>query len=213
MNDLDRIESIARRLLEADTGSHGWDHAERVWKLCMRMGRQEGADMEILALAALLHDVGRSEEKASNGTVCHARVGAERARKILHELGYGSDTIERVSHCIVAHRFRRNQVRPRTLEARILFDADKLDGLGAVGVGRAFLFAGEVGARLHNPEIDLQNTQAYSKEDTAFREYSVKLRKIKEHMLTSTGKMMAEERHKFMESFFERLHREVRGEH
>ena len=206
------IRMVAQGLLASDSSSHGWDHADRVWNLCRHIGRAEGADLEVLGLAAYLHDIGRPEERASGGEVCHAVAGAERARRILEEHGYREETIERVVHCIASHRFRRNGERPRTLEARVLFDADKLDAIGAVGIGRAFLFAGEVGARLHNPEADIPNTQPYSSEDTAFREFCVKLQKVKDRMLTGTGKQIAEDRHHFMVAFFDRLTREVQGE-
>ena len=207
-----RVKEVAQELLASDSSSHGWDHAERVWNLCRHIGSAEGADLEVLQLAACLHDIGRPEEKASGGEVCHAMAGAERARRILEEHGYDEATVEKVVHCIASHRFRRNGERPRTLEARVLFDADKLDAIGAVGIGRAFLFAGEVGARLHNPEADIMNTLAYSSEDTAFREFCVKLQKVKDRMLTGTGKQIAEDRHHFMVAFFQRLTQEVQGE-
>jgi uncharacterized protein len=206
------VKEACRRLLEQEAGAHGWDHAERVWRLCRHIGALEGADLEVLELAAILHDIGRSVEKASGGKVCHARAGAERARGIMEEQGLSPATVARVVHCIATHRFRGENSRPETLEARVLFDADKLDALGAVGVGRAFLFAGEVGARLHNPEVDIARTRSYSREDTAYREFSVKLRKVRDRMLTGTGRRMAEDRHAFMESFFRRLDLEVSGD-
>ncbi len=208
----DDIKKIAQKLLASDASSHGWDHAERVWSLCRHIGRAEGADLDILRPAAYLHDIGRPEEKASGGTVCHAVAGAARARLILEEQGCDQETVNRIVHCIASHRFRRNGEQPATLEARVLFDADKLDAIGAVGIGRAFLFAGEVGARLHNPEADILNTRPYSSEDTAFREFSVKLKKVKNRMLTPTGRRIAEARHRFMVDFFDRLTREVHGE-
>ena len=70
----------------------------------------------------------------------------------------------------------------------MLFDADKLDAIGAVGVARAFLFAGEVGARLHNPEVRIEETQPYTADDTGYREYRVKLCRIRDRMLTATGR-------------------------
>lgn len=206
------VREVCRRLLEEEAGAHGWDHAERVWMLCRHIGALEGADQEVLEMAALLHDIGRAQEKASGGKVCHAASGAERARRIMEEQGVAPETAERVAHCIAAHRFRGRNSRPETLEARVLFDADKLDALGAVGVGRAFLFAGEVGARLHNPEVDIARTRSYSREDTAYREFWVKLRKVRDRMLTGTGRRMAEDRHAFMEGFFRRLDLEVRGD-
>ncbi len=212
MNDLQGMKAVFRRLLEEEAGAHGWDHAERVWKLCEHIGTREGADLEVLELAAFLHDIGRAKEKASGGRICHAGAGAERAGEILLEQAFPPETVDRVTHCIASHRFRGENSRPRSLEARVLFDADKLDALGAVGVGRAFLFAGEVGARLHNPEVDIEKTRSYSWEDTAYREFSVKLRKIRDRMLTETGRKMAEDRHAFMVGFFQRLTLEVLGD-
>jgi uncharacterized protein len=115
-----------------------------------------------------------------------------------------------IVHCIRSHRYRGNHV-PKTWEAKVLFDADKLDAIGAVGVARAFLFAGEVGARLHRPDVDIDETQPYSVDDTGYREYAVKLRKIKDRMLTETGKNIAGGRHDFMVDFFERFIREHEG--
>jgi len=211
-NGLDGVRELCRRVLEEEAGAHGWDHAERVWRLCRHIGALEGANLEILELAALLHDIGRAEESASRGKVCHAVAGARRAANILEQKGFSSETVARVTHCIASHRFRGENSRPQTLEARVLFDADKLDALGAVGVGRAFLFAGEVGARLHNPEVDIAETRSYSRQDTAYREFTVKLCKIRDRMLTETGRRMAEDRHAFMVSFFRRLDLEVRGD-
>jgi uncharacterized protein len=100
---------------------------------------------------------------------------------------------------------------PRTLEARILFDADKLDSIGAVGIGRAFLFAGEIGAMLHDGAVDVAKTRPYTREDTAYREYLVKLRRVKDRMTTREGKRIAAERHRYMAAFFGRLNKETAG--
>ena len=113
-------------------------------------------------------------------------------------------------HCIQSHRFRGLHA-PQTPEAKVLFDADKLDAIGAVDEARAYLFAGEVGARLHNPDADIKNTRPYSEDDTGFREYKVKLSKIKERILTHEGRKLAGERHRFMEDLFNRFFEEYEG--
>lgn len=208
MDVIDAITKEVKRFLYSASGSHGWDHVERVYRLCIRIGKKEGADLEILKMAALLHDIGRDDEIRSGGKICHAERGAVEAREILEKLGISGEKIEKVVHCIETHRFRGNKT-PESLEAKILFDADKLDSIGAVGIGRAYLFAGEVGARLHNKGIEIEKTDAYSKEDTAFREFSLKLKKVKDRMLTTEGMRLAEDRHRFMADFFERLHDEV----
>jgi uncharacterized protein len=204
-----------QRLLQAavgycdhEGGCHGPDHTVRVHRLALWIGSRMGADLEVLSAAALLHDVGRRDETSSRGRVCHARRGGELARDILAGLGFDAETIERVVHCIVTHRYRSGQV-PVSLEAEILFDADKLDSIGAIGIGRAFLFAGQVGARLHNENSVIEGSEAYSIEDTAYREFKVKMSRIKDRMLTPLGQRLARERHEFMEMFFARLESEI----
>ncbi len=205
-----RIREEARTFFRGARGSHGWDHTKRVQTLCRRIGREEKADLAVLDLAALLHDIGRGEEDRTNGKTCHAQTGARLARGLLTRYGLDPGLIREVVHCIRTHRFRR-RASPQTLEARILFDADKLDSIGAVGVGRAFLFAGEIGARFHDPDIVPSDTRPYTREDTAYREYLVKLRKIKDRMSTREGKRIAAERHRFMVEFFDRLNKETDG--
>jgi len=205
-----RLLAISHEYCQAEGGCHGPDHTERVHNLALYIGRLMNARLDILSAAALLHDIGRSHEMLSQGKICHAAKGAEMSRAILAGLGFSPEMQEAILHCIEAHRYR-NDKAPETLEARILFDADKLDSIGAIGIGRAFLFAGQVGARLHNRGVDVAKTESYSSEDTAYREFLVKLCKIKDKMLTPEGKRLATERHEFMEVFFKRLDKEIHG--
>lgn len=205
------LRRAARPFTEDEGGPHGLDHSERVLHTALHLGKELGADLHILAAATILHDIGRSEESASRGAVCHASLGAELARPILQELGYEDSAISAICHAIQTHRFRGSVV-PETLEARILFDADKLDSIGAVGIGRAFLFAGQIGARLHNPEQDHSQTSSYTLEDSAYREFQVKLSQVKDQMLTEPGRRLAQERHDFMLIFFAQLTRETSGD-
>ena len=105
------------------------------------------------------------------------------------------------------HRYR-SDCRPDTIEAQILYDADKLDSLGAIGIARAFLFAGAVGARLHNSAEDAVNNPAYSREDTAYREYLVKLSKLPDKLLTAHARIKAQQLKNFMDDFFRQLNEE-----
>ena len=204
------IREEAGAFFRSARGSHDWDHTQRVYKLSLRIGRKERADLGVLRLAAVLHDIGREEEDRSHGRICHGRSGAALARKILVKHGCDPGTVKAVVHCIRTHRFRRGGA-PRTLEARVLFDADKLDSIGAVGVGRAFLFAGEIGARLHDKTIDVRKTKPYTRDDTAYREYLVKLSRVRDRMMTKEGRRLAAERHRFMAAFFDRLNKETDG--
>jgi uncharacterized protein len=208
---IEDIKAFAVRRFSAARGSHDWDHTQRVYNLCMHIGKAEGADLEVLQVAAYLHDVGRSYEDESKGEICHAEKGAEIARELLDAYPISEKQTADIVHCIRSHRFRGGH-RPETLAAKVLFDADKLDAIGAMGVARAFLFAGEVGAKLHNPYMEPDDTEPYTAEDTGYREYKLKLSKIKDRMLTSEGKRMAEDRHEFMEVFFKRLTAEHEGQ-
>jgi len=207
---LENIKKLAKKMFDGAPGSHDWEHTLRVSRLCERIGAAEGVDMDVLRVAAYLHDIGRSHQDASNGAVCHAEIGAQMAKPIVTALPLTEKQKENIVHCIRSHRFRGNHA-PKTAEAKVLFDADKIDAIGAVGVARAYLFAGEVGARLHNPDINAEEAEPYSKDDTGFREYKVKLCNIRYRILTEEGRRLANERHDFMERFFKRFIKEYEG--
>ncbi|MBT8341651.1 MAG: HD domain-containing protein [Desulfatitalea sp.] len=204
------IRRAARQCFSDARGSHDWDHTLRVHGLCRRIGTKAGADMPVLEAAAYLHDIGRADQDHANGSLCHAVRGAERARPIIASLPLDDRRKDNILHCVRAHRFRDDHP-PVSVEARVLFDADKLDAIGAVGVARAYLFAGEVGACLHNPDLPPESTRAYSRNDTGYREFVIKLAKIKERMLTEEGRRLAHGRHAFMVAFFEQFVQEYGG--
>ncbi len=205
------VRGQARRYFDGARASHDWDHTLRVCRLCRRIAAVEGVDLAVVLTAAYLHDIGRSCQDDAGGAVCHAEAGARLAASVLAPLPFSPNQRQNILHCIRSHRFRGTH-RPQTAEARVLFDADKLDAIGAVGVARAFLFAGEVGARLHSDVANIEATRPYSADDTGFREFKVKLCKIKQRMLTGEGRRLAAERHAFMEKFFSRFLAEYRGE-
>jgi len=207
---LKKLKEISHHYCRQEGGSHGPDHSERVYQMAQRLGLELGADLDILAAASLLHDIGRKEESSSKGAICHAERGATMAASILLDLGYQDDNIKKICHCIRAHRYR-GVCTPDSLEAKILFDADKLDSIGAIGIGRAFLFAGQIGSCLHNPEHDPEATASYSTQDTAYREFQVKMSRVRGQLLTAPGRRIAENRHGFMEVFFDQLNREIYG--
>ena len=207
----DTVKQLAHKYFESSRGSHDWDHTLRVCRLCEHIGTVEGVDLDVLMVAAYFHDIARSYQDNSKGAVCHAEKGAQITATILPKMPLNETQKRNILHCIRAHRFRGNH-RPRTPEAKVLFDADKLDAIGAIGVARAFLFAGELGARLHNSSISIEETVPYSFEDTGYREFKMKLCKIKDRILTREGQNIARERHAFMERFFNRFLEEYEGE-
>ncbi|MEW5736454.1 MAG: HD domain-containing protein [Thermodesulfobacteriota bacterium] len=197
-----QIKKRALAFFPQGRNSHDWEHTERVLALAVRIGESSDADLFVVRTAAILHDIARSIQDQSAGAICHAQKGAELAAGILTDLSIPNQSAENILHCIRTHRFRGTDI-PQTVEAKTLFDADKLDSIGAIGIARAFQFAGEVGARLHNPRNDIENTSAYSREDTGYREYMVKLRHIPSRMQTEEGKRLAAKRAEFMHLFFQ----------
>lgn len=199
----------ARRFYDGADAAHDFDHVLRVLTLAERIAKAEGADIEIVRAAALLHDVARAETAGTSR--CHAQAGAGRAREILR--GGPPERIEAVAHAIAAHRFRRPPA-PATLEAKVLFDADKLDAIGAVGIARAYTVGGQRNSRLWAdvPPTYAEGDLPSDREHTAVHEFVFKLSKLRDRMCTETGKAIAEERHAYMVAFFQRLGQEVRGE-
>lgn len=202
------VRSRVGTILADEEGCHDLDHTLRVLHNARMLAAEEkcsGPELEMIELAALLHDCARPEEFGSGGRLCHAELGAVKAEKILRELGCSDEELIRtVCDAVRCHRFR-GKARPQTAVARILHDADKLDSIGAVGIGRAFHFAGKLGARLHNTEAEALGSPAYGREDTAYREYLVKLRLVPGRMTTDAGRRHASERAEFMHEFFRRM--------
>jgi uncharacterized protein len=206
--DYQALYRAVEEKLASGASCHDLDHTLRVISNAKKLLENSEADKEIVLLAALLHDIARPEEEKSKGKVCHARLGAEIAPAMLKEAGFSENIAVQVANAIRSHRFRgRNE--PETIEADIVFDADKLDSLGAAGIGRAFLFAGHENARLHNTEAEALAADAYSKNDTAYREFLVKLRYLPRKMRTAAGRKLAVERAAFMTRFFEQLNNEI----
>lgn len=211
---IDRIMFRAKQLIERNPACHDWDHTLRVLNNARHICRIERGNTFVVEAAAVLHDVGRPAELADKGITCHAMHGAELADRLLRDLGVGDEAlVEHVAACVRTHRYRARQARkPETLEAEIIFDADKLDCIGAIGIGRSFHFAGRIGARVHNGREEAIAAESYSADDSAYREFLVKLQYVKDRMLTAEGRRMATARHAFMVGFFQQLNREVTGD-
>ena len=195
---------------------HDFDHIRRVYRLAERIGPAEGADMEILLAAALLHDAAEAAPDPAGpdgegDRPTHHLASAEFARAVLMAEGWPAYRIEAVQHCIRAHRFRGTE-KPETLEARILFDCDKLDVIGAVGVMRAAAYAALAGQPLAGEPSDLfkaTGRKEAGEPHTPYHEFLFKLSGVRFH--TAAARALAEERGRYMAEFFERLRQEVQG--
>jgi len=187
---------------------HGFSHIKRVLRLCRKIGEKEGADWEILRAAALLHDL-EGDVDSRDG---HQLAAADRAEQILDRDGWKKESIEAVKHCIRAHRFRDEREKPETIEARVLFDADKLDAIGAVGIARAFGYAVRAEQDLYQlpSEKFLKNWELEPGEaHSPYHEYLFKLRKIQSRLFTETARTISQDRQRIMELFFEQWVREL----
>ncbi len=220
-----KIKKIVEKSLKGCDAGHDINHMLRVYDLCLELSRGvKDVDLEVLHLATLLHDIGGPKElKDKTGKVCHARESVKMAQKILKNLNYPKEKIKKVIHCILAHRHRTG-VRPETREAEILFDADKLDALGALGIARAYIWIGKNKARIYS-NMPLKK---YVKENIVggklngrvkdkskhnpFFEFELKLKRLPQRLHTRKAKSMARERLSYMASFFKRLKKEVAGE-
>lgn len=203
---------FARTLYDDSDPVHDFAHVLRVLTLARRIGKAEGVDMDIVETAVLLHDIHRiDEDHAGDPDADHAILAAEHARHILARLDPAPDPafIEAVAHAIAAHRFR-NTIEPETLEAKTVFDADKLDAIGAIGIARAYAYGARMGQRLWG-EVPA-DYPGDGPDHTPFHEFIFKLSHVHERLYTNTGRAIAHERHAYMVDYFKRLEAEIQGE-
>jgi uncharacterized protein len=195
---------------------HDFDHMLRVYRVAERIAAAEGADLQIVRAAALLHDSrGSAPGAKGDARAEHHIASAAFASEVLTEKGWPVEKISAVQHCIRAHRFRGKEDFPETLEAKVIFDADKLDVLGAIGAARTVAYA----ALDHQPvyaEPSQQFLDTGKKElgepHSSYHEFLFKLQKVKDRMFTQTGKKLAEARHAYLVEFYRQLRAEVHGE-
>jgi uncharacterized protein len=197
---------------------HGFSHILRVLKMAEHLAELEGADLEIVRAAALLHDAidpDNSEQAEPNARRSHHLASALFARRILHAEGWSTERIAAVEHCIRSHRFRDDHEPPASLEAQVLFDADKLDAIGAIGVARAVAYAAQAGQPFFAPVSDLFSRTGQrmpGEPHSAYHEHIFKLDRIPGRLYCQSARQIAAERQAFMRAFFERISAEIAGE-
>jgi uncharacterized protein len=203
----------ARNWYDQKDPVHGFNHILRVYHMAERLAHAEGADLEIVRAAALLHDAegpGVGETRLE-----HQHASATFAGEILEDEGWPAERIAAVQHCIRAHRFRNPSEQPQSIEAKVLFDADKLDAIGAIGAVRAIAYAVLAEQDLYTPPSE-QFIGTGEKEPgephTPYHEHIFKLSKLKDRLFTQTGQTIAEKRHLYLEEFFKQLRAELLSE-
>jgi len=189
--------------------THDKHHIYRVLNAALDIAKYEAnVDMDILTTACLLHDIGRDAQFA-DPTVCHAKAGAEMAYDFLLLQGWQPEMALHVRDCISAHRFRGDNA-PQTVEAKILFDADKLDVTGAIGIARTLVYEGQVSGHIYTMEDGKVSTQSKTGDTISFvQEYNHKLKHIHKTMYTARAKEIAAKRQAAAEAFYNALLEEI----
>lgn len=189
--------------------AHDKEHIYRVLYNALYIAKTEkNVDYDILICACLLHDIGRKEE-LENPNLCHAAVGSEKARSFLADNGYTEAFAIRVRDCILQHRYRKSNP-PQSIEAKILFDADKIDVAGAVGIARTLIYKGQISESLYSlmPDGEVSNGDGDS-EPSFFQEYKYKLEKVYSKFFTKRGVEIANQRQSAAVDFYNALFSEV----
>lgn len=194
-----------------EDSAHDKEHIYRVLYNALHIAKTErNVDYDILICACLLHDIGRKDQ-FENPNVCHAMVGSEKAYSFLVGNGFESEYAEKVKHCIRTHRYRKNNL-PDSLEAKILFDADKLDATGTMGIARTLIYKGTVSEPIYTLLPD--GSVSSGENDTIpsfFQEYKYKLEKVYSNFYTEEAKMIARERQDSAIAFYDSLYGEVKA--
>jgi uncharacterized protein len=187
--------------------SHGLDHVKRVVTSAKRIARAEGALLEIVVPAAWLHDC-VTVEKDSPDRAKASGLAAKKARQYLIELSYPKALLSKIAHCIRAHSFSAG-VKPESLEAKVVQDADRLDALGAIGLARTFMVGGRLGRPIYAPSDPFCREREPDDSEATLDHFFVKLLKLPGTMQTGAGRLEAERRVMFLKSFLEELESEL----
>ena len=208
------LEDYVKTELAGDSSGHDWFHVERVRNLAVKIGQKEGADLYLVETAALAHDLGDPKFTGGDETVAPRLIG-----KKLTELNFSKEDQEHVLYIVQNMSYSKSlssQNVEKTTEFKCVQDADRVDGMGAIGIARVFAYGGHQGRLIYDPEIkpktQLTKEEYRSNQSTSINHFYEKLFKLKEQMNTETGRGIAEERQKFMERYLEHFFKEWKGE-
>lgn len=208
-----KTKEFVRSKFEGEGSGHDWWHIYRVWRNASVLGEKEGADLFVCQLGALLHDI--ADFKFHGGDLS---MGGKVAREYLESADATEKVISHVCEIIdnVSFKGKNMEKEMRTIEGKVVRDADRLDAIGAIGIARCFAYGGSKGRVLYNPEGSVkvhESVESYLRgADSSVHHFYEKLLHLRDLMLTSTGRRMAEERHKFMKNYLEIFYKEWEGE-
>jgi uncharacterized protein len=192
--------------------AHDPEHIFRVLYLSLNIASKitENINFDILIASCLLHDIGR-EQQYKNKNICHAEAGGIMAKEFLLKNGWSEKDSNHVKNCISTHRFRGNNV-PETLEAKILFDSDKLDVAGCLGIARTLMYKGIVGGNLYEIKNDkICFGENKNDNDTFLKEYNFKLKNIYDNFYTKEAVEMAKNQKECAQLFYNNLIEQIKG--
>ncbi|MEI7580148.1 MAG: HD domain-containing protein [bacterium] len=206
-----KVKEIVQQELGGDGSGHDWWHIFRVWTMAKRIGQIEKAEMFIVELAALLHDIADWKDHGGD-----TNAGPKRAREILSALNVQTKIINQVADIIVRLSFKgiAEDSSMHSLEGQVVQDADRLDAIGAMGISRTFAYGGSTNRLIYDP-----NNKQFNKTKADFINHSSpsinhfyeKLLLLKDLMNTATAKEIAIKRHQYMENFLEEFYGEWEG--
>ncbi|OOM74223.1 HD domain-containing protein [Clostridium sp. BL-8] len=209
--NIELYKNIENYMLECmNDSAHDKEHIYRVLYMALDIAKYENkVDMDVLITSCLLHDIGR-EEQFSNSKLCHAQVGSEKAFNYVINNGFLEEKAAHIKSCILTHRFRSDNP-PSSIEAKILFDADKLDVTGTLGIARTLFYIAQVSEPLYSIEKNgtiLDGTS--DKNPSFFHEYKYKLEKLYDKFYTNRGTQIAKERQRSAIEFYTSMLKEVK---
>lgn len=192
---------------EAIDGAHDVWHLRRVWGIAQRIAAVEGGDLQVIEAACFLHDI-INPPKDSPQRRDAARLSAEHATGYLTACGMDASRVSAVAHAIEAHSFSAG-VKARSIEAKIVQDADRLEALGALGIARCFSVSGQMGASLFHGDDPMGEARPLDDRAYALDHFEVKLLRVAETLHTATARELAQSRVDFMRSFRGQLLEEI----
>lgn len=206
---ISKTADFIKNKFSGEGSGHDWWHIYRVWQNALYLAQSEKADLFVVQLAALLHDI--ADWKFAGGD---DKAGARAAAEYLQTLNVSEDIVGKVCQIIneVSYKGAGVETPCSSLEGAIVQDADRLDAIGAIGIARAFAYGGFKGREMHNPEIPAQlhpDFEAYKKNSgPTTNHFYEKLLLLKDRMQTESGRKIATERHRFMEQYLEEFYQE-----
>ena len=212
-NTLIKTVQYVKNTLAGAEGGHDWFHIERVWKNAKLIASGEECDLEVVELAALLHDI--ADSKFHGGD---EEIGPKTAANWLRSQNYPQDRIDRITSIIraISYKGGANEHEDHSIEFHIVQDADRLDAIGAIGIARTFNYGGFKNRAIYDPSIapNLNMTKEEYKKSKAptINHFYEKLLLLKNLMNTESGKRIAEQRHQYMEGFLNQFYNEWNGQ-